>query len=253
MRALSSAIIGSSLSGRDGSVGSVSDLLFDDGLWTIRWAVVDTGRWLPGRKVLVIPSVLRPSAVSTAEFEIDLDREQMRQSPSLADDAPVSRQHEAALLRYYNWPPYWKPADSFAPAPKAVPLLPNEGIDEQTPAVETRQSGDPRLRSIAECTGYRIAASDDDVGHVDDFVVDKDTWTIRLLVVDTRNWLPGRRVLLSPEWITDIDWPSRHIKVSLTKAELEGSPEVDEREVIDAEHERRLYRHYGFNPRWTRV
>jgi hypothetical protein len=37
--------------GIDGRVGTVKDFLFDDQSWKIRWMVVDTGYWLPGRRI----------------------------------------------------------------------------------------------------------------------------------------------------------------------------------------------------------
>ena len=53
-----SLIKGCTVAASDGHIGSVSDFLFDDSTWLVRWLVVDTGNWLSGRKVLLPPSVL---------------------------------------------------------------------------------------------------------------------------------------------------------------------------------------------------
>ncbi|MGB8182853.1 MAG: PRC-barrel domain-containing protein [Stellaceae bacterium] len=53
-----SAIIGCAIEASDGRLGTVSDLLFEDVSWAIRWLIVDSGNWLPGRKVLLPLSAL---------------------------------------------------------------------------------------------------------------------------------------------------------------------------------------------------
>jgi hypothetical protein len=73
-------------------------------------------------------------------------------------------------------------------------------------------------------TGYGIEASDGDIGHIDDFLFDDRSWQIRYAVVDTRNWLPGRLVLVSPQWITSVDWNRRHVHVKVTRDAVKASP-----------------------------
>jgi hypothetical protein len=87
-----SALLGDEIEARDGPVGSLDDLLFDDREWVVRWAVVDTGRWLPGRKVLLPPAVLGEPDEHGGRFSIDLARELIEKSPDASLDLPVSRQ-----------------------------------------------------------------------------------------------------------------------------------------------------------------
>jgi hypothetical protein len=214
----SSTIIDSGIRATDGSIGSISDLLFEDSSWKVRWVVVDTGSWLPGRKVLLPPSELgRPQAMPQ-EFPVNLTRKQVEDSPGLGTDAPVSRQLEASTYGHYGWAPYWYPgfaafpgyspplAAPFWPAgassPEDAPLVagcpPPDGAPPDQSGVAERASGDPALRSMNEVTGYYIRATDDDIGHIEDFLVEDESWDIRYVMVDTKNWWPGRKVLVAP-------------------------------------------------------
>jgi len=82
------------------------------------------------------------------------------------------------------------------------------------------------LRNITELRGYTILATDGHIGTVDDFYFDDEDWTIRYLVVDTGGWLSGRKVLISPLSLGRPDFPGRLLPVSLTKAQVEHSPEM---------------------------
>ena len=64
-----------------------------------------------------------------------------------------------------------------------------------------KERDDPHLRSSRAVTGYHIQATDGDLGHVEDFIVDDHSWTIRYMVLDTTNWWPGKKVLVAPDWI----------------------------------------------------
>jgi hypothetical protein len=83
------------------------------------------------------------------------------------------------------------------------------------------------LHKTSRMTGYHILATDGDIGHVDDFLVDGTTWAIRYLVVNTSNWIGGRSVLISAALVETIDSGSRKIRVRLTRADVERSPSLD--------------------------
>jgi hypothetical protein len=89
-----SAIKGYAIAASDGQLGTVSDFLFDDASWLIRWLVVDTGNWLSGRKVLLPPMVLGHPHPTEHEFPVRLTRQQVKDSPDINADQPVSRQME---------------------------------------------------------------------------------------------------------------------------------------------------------------
>lgn len=239
-----------SIQATDGILGSVSDIYFDDAEWTVRYLVVDTGTWLSGRKVLIPASALGSPDNRLRHFPVQLTRAQVEDAPSIDEDKPVSRQHEADLHGYYGWEPYWG-AGGLAPgmagyAPGAIPPPP----PEPAAGAIAEEPGDPHLRSGREVIGYRIAATDGDVGHVEDILVDDDGWRVRYLLVDTRNWLPGRKVVMAPDWVRTIDWAERKVAVDHTRDQVKGSPEYDEVAGVSRAYERGLYEHYGRTAYW---
>lgn len=253
-----SEIIGYSVQATDGAIGSVSDLLFDDARWGLRWAVIDTGNWLPGRRVLLPASELGPPDETAREVPVAATREQVKDSPGIGADEPVSRQLESSIHTHYGWTPYWSlgtaypldPAGYFTSA-GGVPLVPSDPApNADVPPADRKQQGDPHLRSIDEVTGYYVKASDGSIGHVEDFMAEEETWALRYLMVDTRNWLPGRTVLISPDWAREIDWHERQVFLDVTREKVKNSPEYAPERKLDRGHEATLYGHYGYPPYW---
>jgi sporulation protein YlmC with PRC-barrel domain len=117
-------------------------------------------------------------------------------------------------------------------------------------AVDERQRGDPHLRSVREVTGYDIRAADDYIGHVEDLLIDDDDWSIPLIVVDTRNWWPGKKVLVAPDWAQLISWHERKIIVGCSRSQVEHSPEFHADMTVDRQYEERLSEYYGKRPYW---
>ena len=192
-----SVIKGYAIEASDGDIGTVSDFLFDDASWLVRWLVVDTGNWLSGRKVLLPPSVLGRLYAKDRVFAVKLTKQQIKDSPEIDTDRPVSRQMETSVYDYYGWSPYWGTGFymggyGYMPGALAAPYLGSRRHEDDI-ADARRSHDDPHLRSVEAVTGYHIHASDGEIGHVDDFLVEDADWSIRYLVVDTKNWWPGRR------------------------------------------------------------
>lgn len=235
------------LEATDGLIGRVDDILFCDREWTIRYLVADTGNWLPGKLVLIAPhSFGRPEADSHA-FPIRLSKKQIENSPSINADQPVYLQHQQELHRYYGWPEYW-PVSGFA-GPTEVPE-PEAEIEPPDERPDRTIHGDPHLRSFHEVTGYRIHAADGEIGHLEDALVDEAQWIVRYLVVDTRNWLPGRKVILLPAFIKNIDWDRHFLETDLTSGRIKDGPEYDPGAPLDREFEVRLHDFYGHPRYW---
>jgi uncharacterized protein YrrD len=245
-------ISGHTIRASDGAIGSLHDVYFDDQSTLIRYFVVDTGTWLPGRRVLLAPAAVGGIDAGRREIVTGLSRRQVEDSPSVDSERPVSRQQELALHSYYGWDPYWTApplAGGFTPywgpaMPSAYPPPGEARIAEEVAARE-REHADPHLRSAREVEGYYVAARDGDIGHVEDFLIDDRDWAIHLLAIDTRNWLPGRKVVISPSWLRAIDWGERKIEVDLTRQEIKDSPEYDPALVPDESYLERLAAHYG--------
>ncbi len=240
---------GFKLDSLDGEMGKAKEFYFDDQDWTIRYLVADTGGWLSGRRVLISPQALVAAIEAEEHIAINLTRKQIEDSPSMNTDKPVSRQQEDELHAYYGWAAYWG-VGPFAGAGYPVPgYLPEVARNPNVPEAETE--GDPQLRSTQEVSGYRIHAVDGEIGHVADFVIDDETWAIRYLIVDTKNWWPGKRVLISPQWIERISWNESKVFVNLDRETIQRSPEYTDDSLLTRDYESGLYHHYQREGYWN--
>ncbi|WP_454061518.1 PRC-barrel domain-containing protein [Candidatus Nitrospira salsa] len=240
------SLLSYTLRATDGSLGGVKDLYFDDSKWVIRYLVAETESWLPGRLALIATEALGQPDDEEKEFLVNLTVEKIRKSPTLETDKPVSRQKEEALRAYFQWPAYWDLAGA-AVARKLKPVMP-----EMADALESAEDGDPHLQSVNEVLGYGIQATDGELGHVKDFVIDDEHWNVRYMVVDTRKWLPGKTVLVDPHWIGDISWSNQTASVALSQAQIKSSPEFDSTLPIHRKYEEQLYDHYGRPKYWSK-
>lgn len=240
------------LRARDGDIGKARELYFDDRHWTVRYLVADTGGWLTGRQVLLSPHALGGADVIDRVIPVALTKSQIEQSPSLATDQPVSRQYERHFYDYYGWPMYWNGPLIWGPNQypwDATPMTMME-IEAREEAQRHEDTWDPNLHSTRDVTGHHIQASDGEVGHVADFIIDDSTWSIRYLVVDTKNWLAGKHVLVSPQWIDRLSWEDAKVFVNLTRDQIKQSPEYTPHN-LDREYEAELYKHYDRPGYWS--
>lgn len=211
---------GEAIRARDGAIGEVMDVYFDDERWAVRYLVVDTGDWMPGRQVLISPASLDPSRSGEDEIAADLTREQVKRAPGVDSDQPVSRQHEIAIASHYGTPWYWGGPALWGSA--AYPIPPAGGLPPP-PTVEAQGEGDSHLRSGSEVIGYNVEAADGALGAVDDFVIDPKSWAIRDVVIDTRKWWPGGQVRIAPEQVESIDWAAGTMRVRMTREALKAA------------------------------
>jgi len=79
---------------------------------------------------------------------------------------------------------------------------------------------------------------------------DSQAWSIRYLEINTRNWWPGRHVLISPDWIEAVDWVEHSVAVGLNREVIKRAPEYDSPAMINRAYEARLHRHYGCRGYW---
>lgn len=234
-----------SIGATDDIIGKVHAFLFDDQTWAIRYLVADTGTWLPGRRVLIAVTALEIPNWTGRILPVSLTRDQIKNSPDIDTEKPVSRQREIELHQYYGWTPYW--GTGYA-APLTGAPLPSTMDPQQ---IQETAKGDPHLRSTQHVKGYHIHATDGRIGHVKDFIASDDDWTIRYLVVDTKNWLPGRSVLLSPAWVQQISWDKQEVVVDTDRETVKGSPEYDPSAPVNREYEIQMYDYYGRPKYWT--
>lgn len=236
---------GYKLDSRDGEIGTVKEFYFDDHHWTIRYLVADTGTWLMGRQVLISPYALVAVNKEEQHITVDLTKKQIEDSPSLNSDKPVSRQFEETYYGYYGWPMYWSGPYMWGYYPTIV-----RDREKWRKSNQGGKAWDPHLRSTDDVSGHNIQASDGEIGHVEDFIVDDETWAIRYLIVDTRNWWPGKKVLLSPQWIERVSWSESKVFVNLLRETIKQSPEYTEESPLTRDYETKLHRHYNRQEYW---
>jgi hypothetical protein len=231
-----SALKGDVVVGSDDRIGTVKDFLFVDDRWQLRWLVVDTGTWLPGRKVLIHPSAITDVDHELQEIITSLTRQQVEGSPNVRDDQKLSKDVEDRLFAHYGWNPD-QGTSPFAPASEAPPALPgaiSESVD------------DPHLRSFEAIKSYRLRATDGEIGSIENFLIDQPDWNIRYLIVTTGTWLTGKEVLLAPYAVAATDWVNHEILLNVTREQVENSPPWDPLQLIDELYQRRLHQHYGW-------
>lgn len=242
-----------SIQSTNGEVGHLDDFYFDDENWTVRYLVVTVGSWLDRHSVLISPHAVSHLDWEAEQLVVNLTREQIEASPDLNLDNPVSRQMEHELHLHYEWPLYWSMAPAgveMAAAQPHLPVNPAYPMSKEGSKVRSQQEGDPHLRSFREVDGYHIQATDGEIGHLEDLFVSAEEWDIQYLLIDTRNWLPGKKVLVAPSWITDVDWADAKLHVDHTREEVKNAPEYDPKAPLERGYESALWNHYGFKGYW---
>ena len=256
---------GYAIGATNGPIGHVKDVYFDDEAWVVRYLIVDTGSWLSSRKVLISPIAIGQSNWAERTFPVSITKEQVKNSPDLDTDKPVSRQHEMQYLTYYGYPFYWGGAGFWGPG--IYPGMRSMGVgyagssseyltapvDKAQLAREASQheNDDPHLRSGEAVMKYHIEASDGGIGHVQGLLIDEDTWAIRYLIVDTSNWWLGHQVLIAPKWIKNVRWPDNTVSVSLTRQAVKDAPPYNPALTLDRDEEIGLHKHYERAGYWA--
>jgi hypothetical protein len=223
----------------------------------VRWLVVDTGGWLTGRKVLIHPSAIGYAEHGTRELTVALTKKQVEDSPDLLQHRPVSVQMQHELYDYYGWDPLWGGGmyggGLYGAGMGAVasPLATRTYFGEASVREADRRqpdadNEDPHLRSVAEVNGYHVRATDGNIGHVEDFLVESESWGIRYLIIDTSNWWVGQHVLISPYAVKEVDWSGRDVRLDVDRAKVKASPSWNPDNEVDGTFEQGLHSHYNW-------
>ncbi len=229
----------------DGEIGNIKDFYFDDQHWAIRYLVLDTGNWLISRKVLISPCSLTSIDEKNEIIFIDSTKEQIENSPSINSENQISQQFESDYYGFYGFPTYWGGPYMWGPSPYIV-----RDRNLWKKFANGEQAWNPHLRSTREVSGYGIHATDGEIGHVVDFIIDDETWAIRYLVIDTQNWWPGKKVLVSPLWIERVNWEESQILFKISRKTIKEAPEYIEEAMLSREYEIRLNQHYDHQGYW---
>ncbi len=248
----------------DGPIGHVKDFYFDDQAWVVRYLVVDAGAWLSSRKVLISPVAIGRPDWAAKLLPVSITKEQVRGSPDIDTERPVSRQHEIQYAGYYGYPYYWGGAGYWGGGMYPNLMMPGYGgfgspngirSEEQQAYARAEsarnESADPHLRSCRAVMKYNVHASDGDLGHVEGLLVDDETWAIRYLIVNTSNWWVGHQVLVAAQWIDQVNWSDSKVSVNMTRQAIKDAPAYEPAAPLDRARETSLHEHHGRIGYWA--
>jgi hypothetical protein len=195
-------LMGSSVIAADGEMGRVRNFLFDDTSWTIRYLVVDVGTWHQRRDVVLPITTIEQPDWAKRIFHVHLTRAQLRESPDVDTEKPVSRQQEIAMEEYWGKMAYWVSTHldggALIPTGRKYPV---------------RTKEDPDLRSAWNLPGYEVWATDGEIGRLESLILDEATWHLGYLDVKAGDWLLCRSVLIPTRWIESVSWADCRINL----------------------------------------
>ena len=227
------SLIGYGMEATDGDIGKVEDFYFEDTTWAIRYLILKTGNWFLYRMVLISPQAIVKRYKAFGLFAVNLSKEQIRTSPDIDTDKPVSRQQVMEQYGHYAWQRYGVSgfyAGGSAAAMDNVPITDKKIIKEADPN-DKRSDDDLHLRSTKTIMRYHVHASDGDFGHVSDFIFDDANWRIMHLVVDSHNWFGGKKFLIETGTIKEIQWENSKVVLNISINAIKGCPLFDESQL----------------------
>ena len=225
-------IRGAAIRAVDGEIGTLEDFFVDEDRWAVRYLLVDTGKWLSGRRVLISPMSVS-GEWNMAEVPVALTKDQVWHSPEVDVQEPISRHGESELLRHYGYPDYWSADGIWGTHENPAALRGATPVSASTSQGRTSVELDVQpLRSTKEIIGYHLHATDGEIRHVEDFLIGQESWRIRYLQVDTSNWIGGKRVVVSPEALRRLDRVGGTLHVGLTRAQIKESPSFESIEMM---------------------
>jgi hypothetical protein len=231
-------LIGYKLNSRDGEIGKIREFCFDDHYWTIRYLVVDTGNWLTGRQVLISPYALLAVNEEEKYISINLTKKQIEDCPSIDSGKPVSRQFEEAYYAYFGYPLYWDGPYRWGADPYII-----RSFEKEKNLTQRKNVWDPYLRNTLGITGHVIQTSDGEIGYIDDFIIDDETWAINYLVINKQNWWAGKKVLVSTQCLESVSWRESKVSINLHPETIKQSLENTEKSLLTRDYETELHRH----------
>ncbi|WP_417310421.1 PRC-barrel domain-containing protein [Devosia sp.] len=228
----------------DGRVGMVADFIFSDRDWHVPWAVIDTGDWLAGHQVLLPTAKLGKPDAESQSISVGLSRADVENSPVLG---PEDGQAADGANAQYGISPYLSAgylAEYRAPFGTAPFAIAGSQDHLRTRANDAFDSQNPTLRSVRVLHGFHVDSRDGSIGHIEEFIIDDSTWQVRFFVVGTRDWWPGKRVLISPRSLLKIDWQEKVIALDVDRQLVKDAPAYDPQTMMDAGFADAYLKHY---------
>lgn len=223
------SLIGYRISATNGVLGKIVDFYFDDKKWNIRYLVIETGNWLSGRKVLISSQEITKCDIEHQQFNLNLTMDQIRHSPNIDTQLPVTRQMEEILHRHHSWGFYWE--NFIFVHEKAAEKVKVNPITEDLYAVDNSVY-DIHLQSALKVSGYHIHAIGGEIGHLNDYIIDDQTWKITDVIVDTHKFTGGKKVVVNVTHVDALNWSVYEVFLDISVNDVKNSPEYAELNAI---------------------
>ncbi len=201
-------------------VGHVRSFYIDEETWTVRYISIDTILSPDKKSAVIAPSAIDRLMPAERMITLSLKTGHIQNSPAADDIMPLSREKEIEFSERYEWPAYW--TNLSATTPGVV-----EELATSAPPEESRTL-DNHLRDFEKMITYNLMAQGKNVGVVDDFIVDHTTWHTAFVIVDSSPLLPGRRVMLPPRVIAEIDSTQKSILADVTTESIKKAPAFED-------------------------
>lgn len=241
---LLNTVYGSSLQAKNGEIGSIDDVYFDDKDWKIRYLITDNSNFLPGRRVLISPASTDKINFERKAIQVKLSKKDIEKSPVVNQGLLPSRETEIELKSYYNWPVYWGSGFLIGAGDLRENQASMRGSKKE---IEVESN----LKSCNEIMGFSIESKNKTIGYLNNYLFDDESWEIRYLVVDTKNWLlKERKILLAIDWIEKFDWDQSVFVTDLKSKAIRESPVYNPGETLKRDYETKLFDHYHKPKYW---
>jgi hypothetical protein len=209
-------LYGRKLGAADGDVGRVKDFYLDDRSWVVRYLEADADSWLPSRRLLFTLQAFgfRSFGISPDEpavLRVGLNRKKVEDSPFIEGAGAPTREDEEAYYAYYGLQAYWRPANV-----KGAPAFPARVL----PSGRVGMPEASHLHPTKAMTGYQVCATDGPVGRVLDLRIDKKTWGLMEIVVETGAWYASKKIVICPASVARIDHAVHGIFVNLARRDI---------------------------------
>jgi PRC-barrel domain len=189
-----SSLIGCPVVATNGETGRIRDFLFDDRSWRVCSVTLDVGNWLRRRDVVLPIAAFDFPDWKSKTLRVRLSRAQVRKSPDIDSEKPVSRQQELAMREYFGALACWVETEF------GLASFPT-GVKYPSPPGEN-----PHLRSAHHLIGYRVRASEGYLGRLEGFLMDKDSWRLGYLEVLVSRALHHRLVAVPTHQVDRVSW-----------------------------------------------
>jgi hypothetical protein len=191
---------------------------------------------------------------------VSLSKDMVKSCPKVEEHETVSREFEKIYYDYFGYGYYWTGEGAWGEYayPTALfhgNILPFENIETDNSETGNSETGNSEtdnladdnletanhLRSANELAHYSIDAVDGKKGYIYDFIWDTYNWSLRYLVIDTRDWLPGgKHVLISPEKFDSFNWGNQTVSCNIALQQIKACPEYRSDKLNDSQYLERV-------------